>query len=404
MIINQVTFLLLRHTVQWYGLVMRETLLRYKLLTVFIIALLAPNLMTLVGLITAPANVLLSTPSSNYALFISCLLSTQFFALIWVMLHRTVISCRPWDKYLLSLRIDNSTKMLVDVFMLSIFNAIIWIPIVFDFFIHAHVDNYTSFILLLGRVLSIIGSLFFIQLVYLKKQYHLLPSMLIINALIVLPSIMFATLLQSILSVFSIFMVYVLISWSKRRGQAIRKKIKTELLSNHSSLFVILLQSLIENKAQLSAVLAITAMSLTTAGALLSHESAIPNIAIILSTLTLITALSISNLYKHIHMNWAAFANYTRSLPISEATLLYYSLLITLPIFFIANLPLLITIKLITNKSLFIKSCAGLIAAIIYLSTAYLPQVKGGRYGLFLSFLMMFIFVFIDYALINYLR
>lgn len=398
---KHITITLLRYTLQWYSQVMRETLLRYKILVVFLLALLAPKITSLQTIIMAPANELVSQPDSNYGLYISTLLGTQIFSLTWVMLHKSVIANRSWDKYLHSLPISAKKRKLVEFISLAIFDAIIWAPLVCAIFINAHKSNCVNNLLLLGKSFSVIGLTFLLQFVYLKKKYIYLPLIFCIDTLIVFMPLLTTINLQLILYFSSIVSLVASIICCENKMYQNDIRYRTKLFNNSPSLFTILLQSLFENKSQISMLLFMAATSLIFASILASHASSIPNIPVIISILMLVNALAISNIYKRIHMNWNVYRNYTNSLPVKNITLIYSCLLIAMLMFFIFNLPLLSIIIFMANATIFVKSCAGFTIALIYLMTTYYPQISGGRYGLFASFLMMCLFGYIDHALIK---
>jgi hypothetical protein len=373
--------------------------------------MLAPTMKVLFGVITAPAMVLLSPLDSNSAVFISCLIGMQLFGLLWVMLHQFVVSERPWDKYLSSLHISSFHKMIVDVVMLLVFDAIIWVPIIFVYVLQLF-QGHTSkvgMVVLLCQSIVLIESVVLAQVSFLKCRVSVLYYILVIDFIIIVVSQTINPILQlivsiSLISILSILALKCYKVLNKNDGILKVIKIKDKNYSyNSPSLFRLLLLGQLENTSKLSMIFIPPIITIFTAVAMLPHASDIAGFPVIISMFMLVNTLSISNLFKRMHMSWEAYSGYTNSLPISKVSLFCACLLVCMSFVLVCNAAIFVAAGFYVDGHVFIKLFVGFLLSLIYLIAAYLPQVEARRYGLLMSFILMFLFAYADYILINLL-
>jgi len=388
---------LLRLTTQWYSHVMKDVLLRYKILFIFIVALLAPTVKVLSTVITTPAKILLFLSDTNTLTFAICLLSMHVFSLIWVMLHKLVIAERPWDKYLSSLHITNMETMLVDCSMLLLFDVMIWVPIVYVCILYLF---QTANFIILCQTIVLMESMILIQIAFLKQKYHMILILFLLDMILI--SLHDTQLWYGIFIILLMPLIYFLLKKCYQQDffksilskSEPKKRNKLTIFYSSWPLFYLLIKRLMENKSQLWLVIFPCIVVLFIPFVMLIYANETSNFARITTASMIVNSLLISNLYKCTQINWKEYASYTLSLPVSFYTFFCTSLSIGVIFLAIINVIFLFLASFFVNKNLLLQLLMGLFLSQFSLITMYFPQVKCERYGLFLSFLLMCLFIF----------
>ncbi|EKD72172.1 MAG: hypothetical protein ACD_45C00744G0008 [uncultured bacterium] len=409
---NHAVIALLRFNIRWYGRVMKDILIRYKLFVLFLMAMMSSSLTDIFHFFAWPVKNLVSYPVTNRMYIVVSLATYQSFALLWVALHQLVLFKQPWKKYLLSLQISNIQKFIVDVMMLFILDMILWVPILFAGVAAIYNANYVHaeiFLIIEKCVLTIIVILF-LQVMWIKRKYTLLVPALLINV-----AIFFSILLESTSQIMAIFLIILftvsLMYFCYQESSDVENGKKFSLFNKGLvksadyyqplSFYRIQIKNMIEILPQLSMMFCMLVLILLLSVFLMAGK--VNHLLLILSSIMLLNSLTVSNLFKRIHSQRDQFSYFFASLPMTRMALF------TVDFFGVAFFALLLNM-IIVIAALFIEpNCeiltliTALLMSIVFLAITYFPQIKLNRYGFFSSFCLMFLFFYINYMLFNLL-
>lgn len=405
-----VVITMLKFNLQWYGRVMRDILFRYKILTLFCILLLCPTLASLFNLLTQPLRSLFLYPVKNVAGLCCSLFLYQVFGLIWISIQYVILFKQPWQKYLVTLQLSNIQKKLIDIGLLLFVNIIMWIPLLLASITSIFESSFLpySILLITTKCIVFIAVTLLTQISLIKLKHYMWAIILIINLLIILFSVAFSQLSQLILMVILVYVIYVLISscYENQSPKSAVEEIKSSVfisrVSYKQSLPILRVQvkNLLERSSQLTMLFSVMLITSLIATILMVYGKTNPFLPFFLSITMLINSLSVSNIFKHIHTQWQEFSGYLASLPISKISLVKSTLIIASCITILFNIIIIIVAALLRGNDLVSKIITAFLLAIALLVASYIPQIKFQKYGFFVSFCLMFVFLYVDYLLI----
>jgi hypothetical protein len=403
---NNVTLSLLYFNFHYHGQIMRDVLFRHKIFVLFLVAVLAPAIENLIYFLTIPVNALYVDHVKNIATLSYSLLSIQLFSLFWIMLHQSVIFRQPWAKYILSLQISNAQILLVEMIMLLFINIIIWVPLVFADVREIYNVNYdvVKIMLLISKCILFFMLTILIQIGWSKTKYTLLGSVLLIDAFLILISSKFGLVLQTLMIMLLMPICVALISHGYRElSQPLSSKsshniFKIPSYKFYNAILNVKIKCLIQNLGQLSLIFTGIILITLLGVCFIKFGKSSMNLPLFLSIIMLINVLTLSNLFMRMNLQWKQFRSYLKSLPISGITLFKIKYTLVAFISVIVN-AIIIVVSFLFDSHIINKLLISLLVSLIFLLVTYIPQVKFGRYGFFLSFCLVFVFSYLDFLL-----
>lgn len=408
--VNPVTALL-NFNIVWYGQVMKFILLRYKILILFILLLLAPTLSSLMYIVAFPAKNLVSL-HTNYMAVIASLMAYQGLGLMWVLLQQSVFSKQPWDKYLSSLPVTKNQKILSETIMLALVNFVIWIPLLLAGFFEIIKNNsdFVSFVLIIEKIIINMFLILLVQLAWRKHKYTILSLVFFADASLVLQEIFANNFEKLIFISFLISASFILINLCFRDQKTVKNPNNNAQLSivsypsyfNSTMPFVkIQLINLLKNNAgqliiPIVGLLIVLILSILCA----NYSDTSSTASFIISSCMMVNGLILSNIFARINTQRKRFSNYLTSLPISRTEIFVSDMILLSLALVTCNLVILLS----TMKSTFAVSIISLLTPIFLLSVTYFPQIKYKRYGFFISMMITPIFIWVNYLLFNYIN
>lgn len=392
---------------RWHAELMREVLLRYKIFFIFLVALLAPSLSALKQLFIEPLRIFFDYQVSNPTVLIITLALYQIFALVWLMLHGMVFLKQPWKKYLLSLEISHRQNLFTDVSMMLCVDAIMWLPLIFASVSAMSESIYSALLvlLILVKTIYLIALTIFVQVSW--GKHRLMFAALMANIVTIICMIYLAAILQiAIFLVLTPLLYFLLLMLSKSEKNKAKQEKKIVIIGNSynkpNALFAIITKQLIDNISQISLIIAgllillVLSISVLMAGV---DESRL------LSLMTIIVYLNtwcVSNLFKHIEMQWQKYDGYLLSLSIKRSTLFVNHFFISFLLVAVFDLIVLVPTAYLSGYFFTAQLLKPILMSLVYLAASYYPQVKYTRYGLFVAFCLMVLFVLFNLIFMNY--
>ncbi|GEM_PF-2422929 len=411
---NNTVLALLRFNMQWHAQVMKNILIRYKILVLFIILMLAPTLTSLQYIVTLPTKSLVTIHGNAIEIFVSLILF-QGLGLIWAAVQQAVFLSQPWEKYLSALPVTNKQKMLYETLMLLTANILIWIPL----FIAGSAEiiknhNNIVYILLISEMfISNVLLVLLAQSAWRNRTYKILISVFILDVIFTTQAIFSSTLIQLSIIASVIFITLMQIKKCfipklnvKNYSLDHQKKIKRHLQNFQIRLVFARIQLkdlLLINYSQLTIV--ILTLFITTMLSLIFVKQAQENsnLLLIISTFMLINALTLSNVFARLVSQRKSFSSYLNSLPLSRKHLFKNDLLTTGLFLCLCNLIILSLLSIAASRNLFLMTIVSLLVPLLYLSATYFPQVRYKKYGFFISLMMMPIFSWMNFSLLSHM-
>jgi len=401
---------LLKFNLQWYGRVMRDILFRYKILALFCILLLCPTLTSLFNLLSLPLKSLFLYPVTNVMSLCSSLFFYQILGVIWISIQYIALFKQPWQKYLVTLQLSNSQKKLIDVSLLLFVDSIMWIPLLLASIKSISESPFLSYsiLLIIAKCIVFIGITLLAQISLIKSKHYIWMAFLIIDLFIIFSAISCSQLSQLMLMVILISVIYILIS-SCYENQIPKSGVEKREFSvcisrvnykKSAPMLRIQIKNLIERSSQLTILFSVMLVTSLIAIMLMVYGKTNPLLPFFLSITMLINSLSSSNLFKGVHTQWEDFSGYLTSLPISKILLFKNILIIASSIAILFNMIIIFLAAFLWENDLVAKVITAFLLAIVFLAASYIPQIKFRRFGFFVSFCLMFVFLYIDYLLI----
>ncbi len=253
-----------------------------------------------------------------------------------------------------------------------------------------------------------IGVTLLAQILLIKSKRYMWITFLLINSCIIFSSISFSHLSQLIIMILLIAVIYVMISncYKNQAPKSVVEKREPPACISRANykqsvpILRIQIKNLIEHSSQLIMMFSVMFIILLIAIMLMVYGKTNPLLPFFLSIIMLLNSLSVSNIFKRIHMQWQEFSGYLASLPINKILVFKNTLMIALSITMLFNLIIIFVAAFLLGNDLVAKITTAFLLATVFLAASYLPQIKFRRYGFFVSFCLMFVFLYVDYLLI----
>lgn len=402
---------LVRFNLAWHTHVMKDILLRYKILILFIVLMLAPTLTALKSIVLFLTINLVAVHSEYYGYFIS-LMAYQAFGLLWFLVQQAAFANQPWHGYLLCLPLTKKQISISEILILLIIDIVLWLPLLVAscFELALNINNESNSSLIIAKTLANIILILLIQSAYKRKKYILFLWVVICDVVLIYLNNVSHTILQISATILIMITLMLAINWAfdiklKIKESSIfcfnNKKRKITINKSFLPFMNIQVKNLIaSNFAHLILPLLFLLISSLLVFAFVRNYPENKNLYFIISILTLMNGLAVSNLFSRFHIQRIQYQSYFASLPISKIKLFYYDFLVASLVLAVFNLaPILMTVIMTAAnyKTLLII----FFNPIIFLAFTYFPQIKYKRYGMFISLLFMFSYVWINYLLLN---
>ena len=233
-------------------------------------------------------------------------------------------------------------------------------------------------------------------------------AVLIIDLFIIFSATSFSQLSQFILMVLLISVIYVLISscYKNQAPKSVDEKMESSVCISRVNykksmpLLRIQIKNLIENASQLTILFSVMLVITLIAILLMIYGKTNPLLPFFLSITMLINSLSVSNIFKRARTQWDEFSDYLVSLHVSKILLFKNTLMIASSITTVFNMIIVFVAGFLWGKDLVDKIIIAFLLAIVFLAVSYIPQIKLRKFGFFVSFCLMFVFLYVDYLLI----
>lgn len=400
----------------WHGILLKDILIKYKILIIFVLLLLAPNIHGLINFIILPVKEIVNKNHTVLNYFLS-ILGYQAIAIIWFYLQSTAFKRQSWQNYIDSLPLTRNQLIYVDFNLLLITNLVIWSPLFIATYIALSHNNHTAneIVVLVEHLASIMLLIINLQLISKKDQYSKISYILILNGLLLICCQVNNYIIQS-----SIFLLFIIISYyllqrcydpqSKTCFNKIIIK-KNEKLLKILDFNIILLpvvrveskQLILDNAVQLLQFVIIMSIICVVIFYFSKYSSQTPNFYFITFSLNLLGTISLSHLFAKLDIQRKSYQSYLKSLPQSRYSVFYshYIFVGLLQFIFFIILSAIIYINTSINFNLLALE---FILAMLFLASTYYPQITYKKYGTIVSFLMLTIFVCANYILVNYMN
>lgn len=404
--------LLLRFNMKWHAQIMKDTLIRYKILLFFFAAIISPSFSSLINMISGPVKSLIVTHSSVASISLS-LLIYQFLGLIWMAIHQLVFSKQPWEKYLISLPITDNQKIYSDIVMLLLSNLLIWFPLGLASAIECvkSYPNFLAILLLIEKCLLNLLLIMLAQLCWIKRKYLLFISVILIDSIVIYQTLVHSIFLQSIITL--ILTLIALIQLSNcyyNQNKMHLKKINTNLgnrsecETNYIKIMpfvrIQVKNMFVDNYAQSSMTAIVILLTTIFSLLILTYGKDSPILLLILLTLIFINSFTISNLYLKLYVKRKMYSYYLFSLPITRIRFFKDDLFILGSILLFSNAMILIFSIYTGLISQINKISIAILGSIVFLIVSYFPQIKFKHHGQFITLALMFMFIITTYFFI----
>ena len=351
--------MLIRLNTAWYWHHMTHLLIRYKTLFLILALLLTPTFNELVTLLIYPGRVLLSNPLLPIQSYGIMLLLFQIAGLVWVMLHDGMRREHPFQAQLNLLPCPWFKRIMVTTHLLLLMNGLFLLPLGLSWL--ALLSEYKNNMIICAcismRFLLVVVSTLVIQQTFLQRRAWLPIS-----------------------------------------------KIGSNVSSSHRMphRYMALLRFLIKHLSQYfhqSSVILVSMCLMTGLSIPILQYHHSERLPIILSIIFFMNALSASNLMKRIHDLWQTHFNFYMTLPRIKIKLALATIAIALLTSALFN-GLIILGVLYTNPMLTPILISTLILSALFIGLTYFPQIQYERQGLFLSFLLMIVFIWTNASIL----
>jgi hypothetical protein len=386
---------LIRQTLVWHSQIMRNILMRYKILIVFFILVISPTITTLVQLITLPAKILLIPNLAGSKQLFFILLSYQAIGLMWAAIHNNLLFRQAWDKFLLTLPLSHHQIIARQIVVLFAVNSLIWLP--FVIFVGCELlktKEQGLVILIFLRLVLTFQIILLIQAAWINKKYLILSPILVINMLYCL-QIYLSSLAQTILLIALITSVIVLqllirpCNFGRVTKQDNIRNIFAPVFNFVPAFIKLQWKNLLfENPSQLIIMTTFLIINLIVSFLFIKHTAN----WFLSNVFMLITVLILSNLYEKIRSQRIKLNYYLDSLAFSNFYFFKADSCAIGSIALIANMPILFFAIHYEKINYFSQWTILLLLPILFLLTTYYFQTQFKRYGFFVSFVLMILF------------
>ncbi|SRR5579883_378508 len=392
---------MLKFNLKWYGRVMRDILFRYKILLLFVVLLICPTLASLCHLLILPLKSLFIYPVTDVISFSASLFFYQIFGVIWISIQFISLFKPPWHKYLLTLELTNIQKQLIDISLLLFVDIVMWIPLLL-----ATIKSITM--LVITKCIVFIALTLLAQISLIKSKYSMWAAILLLDLFIIFTVITFSQLSQFILMIVLISVIYLLLGrcYENPSRQSLTEKKQSGVFASrinyHQSFPMLRIQikNLFAYSSQLTILFSLMLVISLIAIVLMIFGITNPFLPFLISIAMLINSLSVSNIFNRVHTQWQEYSSYLSALPVSQFSLFKNILFIATGITILFNILIIFVADFLRGNDFVAKIMIAFFLAIVFLATTYLPQIKFRRLGFFVSFCLMFLFLYVDYLLI----
>jgi hypothetical protein len=175
---------LTRFSMSWHSEVMKDVLLRYKILFLLVALLLAPTVESLIYVLTFPVTSLVSLNADMIAVTVS-LLVFQGAGWLWLVLKETIFFTQPWANYMLSLPIQHKDKLRHDAIVLFATDFPLWLPLLLATSLNMYACRNEGYhmLLILGKCVLNMALLLTLQMAYKNRQLKVLGMVLLADIL-----------------------------------------------------------------------------------------------------------------------------------------------------------------------------------------------------------------------------
>jgi len=225
-----------------------------------------------------------------------------------------------------------------------------------------------------------------IYIIYLMNCFNIIPQIIVITTFIFLISVLIYNVYKESIITFCI------------KPVSVTSDIAELYCFRPCSWLKIYLKNIMANLAQLSIIFTMLILMTVFSICIMLYEKNSAQSPLIISTIMLINALSVSNLFNQTHAQWMNYANYLMSLPISKLTLFKIHFIPACFVTVLFNFSIL-CMTCLWNNHLCGKFLIALLTSIIYLALTYWPQIQFKRYGYFIAFFLLLLFTYINYLL-----
>lgn len=406
---------LLRFKLAWHGKVLKDNLIKYKILIIFILLLLAPTVQALINIITLPAKEIVNINPTVRNYFLS-ILGYQTIAIIWFYLQSIAFKEQPWQRYLESLPLTRNQLIYVDFNLLLITNLLIWAPLFVATYIALSKNSFTAseIIILIEHLTETMLLIICLQVISKKTRFAKIGYLLILNGLLFISCQANNYIIQS-----SIFLIFIITSCRLLQtcyDQPSTTRFNKFKIKNKENLWrfkfnkvywpvirVEAKQLIFNNVVQLVQLAITMAIICISVFVFSKYAAQNPSFYHITFCLNLLGTISLSHLFAKLDIQRKLYGGDLISLPRSGLSIFYSDYIFVGLLQFIFFMILSAIIYLNTNIKISLL-IIGFITTMFFLASTYYPQVTYKKYGTIISFLIMAIFVFANYILVNYLN
>jgi len=371
--INIVLFRLHR---QRYVQVMKESLMRHKILLIFFSAIFAPSLSSLYSLIMLPMVALVSTSTSLcHKLIIFSVY--QVVGLIGVVVHRPIFANQPWAKFFISLPLSLKNKFFITIQLLVFSNVILCAPLLFAIFIAAKDVFYQPVVMLQITIncLLVLLSIFIVQFLFLNKIY-------LVNAL---TSFFYHKRVNDRAADMEISCSFIS---RKKNCFYLHYKSACWALSNIQFKNIYFL-----HRQQLYVLLVMWVGVFAVAALLLFHVTESLLFKLIVSSVMFINALIVSYLFSYFLAQRQVYRQFLVSLPLSTLMIAKSDIAIAMGFLIACNTAWMGIVLCLAQVNSLAQLIMSFFLSMIFLLISYYPQIKYTRYGHLIAFILMCLFL-----------
>lgn len=396
---------LLNFNLHWHAHVMKNILLRYKILVLFLLFTLFPSFNAIAGFLSLLTQGLISSNASKINIFFS-FICFQCLALAWLSINQQVFFKRPWDNYLSSLPLTTQQKTLSQIALLLLINIFIAVPVIIAAIVNIiNISSPLQTVLIIEKTLIMIILMVLTQLCFINKIFKPIITILVIDVLIPLQYqlgsglnqciFIFLTINAAVFQ-FSFFLQHTLVL---RKDKKIRHN-KMDKATVNKLLFPlarIQLNNLLKNLFDLGLLCAPLSLSFLFSVFILSSHPERSSLLFIFSIIMLVNALAVSGLFSKFSIQRKQFSSYFKTLAISDAYLFISDCLVACPILVFWNcLTFVLMTPSFSTQHLSLFSLY-LLSSLLLLLMTYFPQTKFKHYGFLMSLMLAPLFGWANY-------
>lgn len=399
---------LLKFKLSWHEKVVKDILIKYKILIIFILLLITPSLHALVDIIISPATAVVSQNSSLRSIFQSLILY-QVIGFIWFYLQSSAFNNQPAQNYINALPLSKRDFLLIDLFMLFIADLLIWCPLFVAIYKNINWINSTELFILAEKVICIFFMVLNLQITCLRKNTSKIAHLLFLNILLIFSFKQQNYFYESILFIIYSFssLIFIRLCYNEPTVSKIiyfnkitKNKNKQFFKIRYPLVRIISKQIIMDNPMQFAQSVVMLTAILILVFFFSKYGIKNNNFSFVVSCLTLLSSLVLSHLFAKIDIERKLYKEYLTTLPISKLKIFYNDYLFVGAIqtlFFI----FLYIIIFMNTSFLKYKPISVFIISLLFLAFTYYPQVNYKKYGTIISLILMVIFMWTNYFLIK---